>query len=197
MRILSMTLSVSSFVTLLGGSAQAAEFQALKKGEWKVEVVESSLGPIASALKAQTICIDEKARTNSWEKRVKDELAKSKMDCDVKALKQDANSASYNVSCKGTEASAAKNMPSGSKVDGVMNVVRESDSSYFMDQDAKASGLALNPAALAKIPEAQRAAVAALLATQSNGIHIKMKQHYSFVKDRCGKEQKDAPKAKE
>lgn len=179
-----LTLIASSF----SGQVRAADFQPLKKGEWKVEVVESSLGVAGAAvLKPQVVCIDEKASSASWEKRMKDELAKTKMDCDFKQLKQDAAAISYKVTCKGTEASAAKNMPLGSMADGVMNVSRENDSSYFMEQDTKASGLALDAATLAKVPAAQRAAVAAVLATQSKGIHIKSKQHYSYVAAICSK----------
>ena len=197
------TLSLFFRLSLLASSfafsslAAAAEFQQLKKGEWKVEVVESSLGVAGGVLlKPQVVCIDEKTASSNWEKRMKDELAKTKMECDFKQLKQDAAAISYSVNCQGTEASAAKNMPAGSKVDGVMTVSRQSDISYFMEQDTKASGLALDPATLAKIPAAQRAVVAGVLATQSNGIHVKSKQHYSYVGALCSKE-KEAPKEKE
>ncbi len=182
-------LSVPVLAFALNGQARAAEFQALKKGEWKVEVVESSLGAMGkSVLKPQTICIDEKSASMNWEKRMKEELAKTKMDCDLKQLKQEAAAISYSVSCKGTEASAAKNMPVGSKVDGIMNVSRESDTSYYLEQDSKASGLAMDQATLEKIPAAQRAAVAGILATQTAGIQIKSKQHYTFVSANCAKE---------
>ncbi|RYZ59273.1 MAG: hypothetical protein EOP07_04500 [Proteobacteria bacterium] len=180
-------LMLSSLAT---SSLSAAAFQPMKKGEWKLEVLETSMGPAAQALmKPETFCVDDKT-TKNWEQRMKEEVGKSKMECDFKELEQSVSKIAYNVKCKGTEASAAKNMPIGSTVDGTFHIVRESDTSYLMDQDTKATGVGLPADALAKIPAAQRAALSGILASQKGGISIKSKHKYSFIKDSCDKPNK-------
>jgi hypothetical protein len=190
MRISTKTFAVLFLSSLSSSSLMAAAFQPMKKGEWKFEVVESSMGVAAQALmKPETFCVDDKTSKN-WEQRMKDEVSKSKMDCDFKELEQSSSKVAYSVKCKGTEASAAKNMPVGSTVDGTFHIVRESDTSYLMDQDTKATGIGLPEETLAKIPAAQRAALAGVLASQKGAIAIKSKHKYSFVKDSCDKPNK-------
>jgi len=174
-----------------GGAA--GEFKPLKKGEWKIEVTESSLAPLTAGIKPQTICVDQKASLTSWEQRMKDEIAKTEMQCDIKKLDQDTTHISYQVACKGTPASAAHKIPAGATIEGVFNVIRESDTAYVIDQYTSAQGLlSADDPALAKIPAAQRAALAGILAAQKGGIKIKMKQRYSFIKDVCSKSEKPA-----
>ncbi len=188
-KALKSTLPIIAFATT--ASALGNEFKALKKGEWRIEVTESSFSPLTAAIKPQTICVDAKSTASSWDDRIKEELSKTKMDCDVKPLAQDAAHISYKLACKGNEASALHKIPAGAVIDGVLNVTRESDEAYVLDQDTSATGLlSADDPALAKIPAAQRAAIAGLLAAQKGGIKIKMKQRYSFVKDICSKAEK-------
>lgn len=170
-------------------AAFAASFKVMKAGEWKSEIVDSSLGAFGQAIKPQTLCVDENDVKRDWQTFLKDELKKSQMDCKLDKLKEETSSISFNIDCKGNEASASKNssVPKDASFAGTVVMTRESDSSYLVDLDSKMSGLKLSEADQAKIPEAQRKALAGILSMQTGEIKMKVKQRYTFVKEGCVK----------
>ncbi len=166
-----------------------AKFEAMKPGEWKAEIIESSFGAAGKLAAPRVECISEEESKRDWEAFVKDEFKKSAMDCQLTKLKEDSSNISYKVQCEGTDNSQGKKdaLPKGSKFLGTVDVKRESDTSYLMDSDSKLTGYKLPESEMAKIPAEQRQMVAAALAMKSGDIHLKVKQRYSYIGAKCTK----------
>ncbi len=181
----------SSFflLALLTPNFAFAKFEAMKPGEWKAEIVESSFGAVGKMAKPRIECVTEEESKRDWEAFVKDEFKKSAMDCQLTKLKEDASNISYKVQCEGTDTSSGKKdaLPKGSKFLGTVDVKKESDTVYLMDSDSKLTGYKLPEAEMAKIPAEQRQMVAAALAMKSGDIHLKVKQRYTYNGSKCSK----------
>lgn len=193
------TLTLTAALITLASSAPArgAEFKIMKPGEWRSELVQSSMGPAAKFIKPQTLCIAEADNKRDWESVLKDEFQKSQMDCKLDKLKQDKDAVSYQIHCRGSEAGKGQknSLPPDAKYQGTVTVSRESETSYIMDSDSKVSGLTLSDADLSKIPAEQRKALAAVLAMQTGDLKVKMKHRYTFVKTGCVKKSSTPVKA--
>ena len=190
MKISSATpLTLALLALAMPKPAFAAKFQGMKPGEWKSEVIESSLGPAGRLIEPRTQCISEEDVKRDWDAVIKDEFKKTSMDCQLDKQKEETSSIAYSISCKGTEASKGKknSLPPGATFEGTVSVVRESDNAFLLDTDSKLKGYKLPEADLAKIPAEQRQMVAAALAMQAGDIRMKMKQRYTFVKAGCVK----------
>lgn len=193
MKILALVTAVAA----LSSPALAADFKIMKPGEWRSEVVESSMGPAAKFIKPQTLCISEADTKRDWEAVLTEEFKKSQMDCKLDKLKQESAMVSYKINCTGQKAAKdQKNaLPPDATYEGTVTVSRESDTAYLMDSDSKVTGLKVSDADLSKIPEEQRKALAAVLALQTGDIKVKMKQRYTFIKPDCVKKSSTPVKA--
>ncbi len=172
-----------------GSDLFAAKFQMLKKGEWNMELVESSLGPLAQAIQTKPFCIDEKSSDQSWEARAKETMKKAGLDCQLKPLKDEADIISYQTDCKAA-ADQKQNNPlitSDTKFNGQVTVTRISENEYRLDQDAVGTGVQLPEKDLAKIPAGQRKMLESMLGIQEGKIKLSMKQKYTFSKADCSK----------
>lgn len=185
---LGLGLSFSLASLLVASSAHAAKFQMLKKGEWNVELLESSLGPLAQAMSPKPFCVDDKTLAAGWEERAKQSLSKAGLDCQLKLLKEEANEISYDTDCKATPGEKPSNplITADSKLKGQVTVVRVSDTEYSLKQDALGSGLKLPGSEGNKIPEGQRKMLESMLGMQDGKLKISMKQKYTFSKADCG-----------
>lgn len=191
------TLVMLSLLSAMSSPAFAAQFKVMKAGEWRSEIVESSMGIAGKMIKPQTLCIDENDVKRDWEAVLKDQFKKSQMDCKLDKLKEESSSISYHINCKGTEASEGKkgSIPKDATYEGTVHMQRESDTAYLLDTDSKMRGIKVSEADLAKIPAEQRKAIAGILAMQTGDIKVKMKQRYSFVKAGCVKAKEPEVKA--
>lgn len=165
----------------------AAKFQMLKKGEWNMELVESSLGPLGDAIKAKPFCVDEKTAAGGWEERAKQAMSKAGLDCQLKTLKEEASLISFQTDCKTAAGQKPTNplLTADSKFSGEVTVTRISENEYRLDQNAVGSGLKLGEKDLGKVPEGQRKMLESMLGIQDGKMKLSMKQKYTYSKPTC------------
>jgi hypothetical protein len=191
------TFSPTLLLLLLSSSSlSAAEFRLMKAGEWRSELVEPKVGQAAPFVKPSTFCIKAGDKISDWEKKLKDEMAKSNMDCMLNPLKQDEANVSFAMNCKAKPAEAGKpsKVPEGTTYEGTVVLKRESDSAYFVETDSTVKGMKISDADLGKIPAEHRAAAAAALAMSAAGIKLKTVQRLSYLKASCDKSPDSSPK---
>ncbi|RZA12320.1 MAG: hypothetical protein EOP10_31580 [Proteobacteria bacterium] len=174
---------------IVSSSLTAAEFKLMKAGEWRSELIEPKVGQAAPFIKPSNFCIREKDKIGDWEKNVKDQMAKSNMDCTLTQKAQEAASVSYAMDCKAKASEGGKpsNIPAGTTYEGTTVLKRESDTVYLVESDSLVKGLKISDADLSKIPAEHRAAAAAALAMSAGGVKLKTVQKLSFVKASCDK----------
>lgn len=192
------SLTLCGTALLHSDPAQATKFQMLKAGEWNIEIVESSLGPLAKAVKTKPFCIDSKTNSDNWESKAKEDLKKAGFDCNLKLLKDEVTSISYQTDCKVVEGAAQKNpvLGPGSQVNGQVTVTKVNDNEYTMDQTALAKGLNLPTMDLSKLPEGQRKLLEQTLGMKDGGMQLSSKQKYTYLSPTCSKKEKEGAKAK-
>lgn len=184
-----------SRISLIGSTflatqlAMAGSFPMMKVGEWKVETVESSLGPLAQAYQPKPFCVDKVMDEKMWEERAKDGMKKSGMDCQLKQLKQDSTQIAYEAHCKSIPAAAGKKpvLPPDALVDGQLNLRKVSDTVYEMDQSMKGKGISIPNVDVSKIPPAQLKMLESALGIKNGEMDLKLKQKYVFLQATCSK----------
>lgn len=187
-------------ILLHSDPAHATKFQMLKPGEWNIEVVESSLGPLAKAIKTKPFCIDSKTNSSNWETKAKEDMKKAGLDCILKPLKDEASSITYQTDCKVSEGAAKKNpmLAPGTKFNGQVTVTKVSDDEYLMDQTATGTGVNLPKIDLNKVPAEQRVLLEKTLGqTKDGGFQIANKQKITYLSPTCTKKEKEEVKEAE